>query len=243
MIKKLLSAIVGGFIVCVIAFSLLDAVSVPSEKKIMSKSVMLLGQRGQCSGVQIKAPSGHNYILSAGHCNITLDETGSVDVVLETGQTLKRHLVAEDTLSDLLLLEGIPNMEGLEVGQSLYRHQFIRTFTHGKGMLTYKTEGQVVQLLDVMIPLSVVGSEEEAASCVKMPKFKIQVIDLFGVFKVTICSLGVTESVSTAKTVGGSSGGMVVDRRGRVVGIVSAGDGDFSLFVTLGDIRHFLSAY
>src|SRR5882724_5880489 len=72
-----------------------------SEEWVIQRSVMLFGASGQCSGEQMRAPSGIDYILSAGHCHDIADESGNIWVKTEKGRILSRRVIAEDPLSDL----------------------------------------------------------------------------------------------------------------------------------------------
>jgi S1-C subfamily serine protease len=58
-----------------------------------------------------------------------------------------------------------------------------------------------------------------------------------------MCFLKVVEVATTAKVVPGSSGGMVVDDVGDLIGVVSASNGDFGFLVRLQDIKNFLAKY
>ena len=208
----------------------------PSDREIRSKVVKLSSARGSCSGQQVMAASGIDYILTAGHCR-ALEVAGSILVTTEDGRSLYRRIVAEDELSDLLLLEGIPNINGLAVAHTNFPQQEVRTFTHGRGFDTYKTSGVLIQdyVISALISLN-------AEDCPKMPKYKVVSANTF-FGTITACLLSVNETVTTAMIVPGSSGGAVVNAAGELVGVVSAGDGQFGYLVTLFDIKKFLSNY
>lgn len=211
-----------------------------SDYYIMHRSVKLKSDRGSCSGEQVVAPSGVSYILTAAHCNILITPRNTILVETEDKQELERAVIAEDPNSDLLLLEGLPNVRGLEIAEKYKADREVRTFTHGKGYDTYKTVGHLIQRVRTAIALGIVepGKESEC----QMPKNKIQVsITEFGVNPV--CLLDVVEMGTTAKIAPGSSGGIVVDSDGKLVGVVSAGSKDFGFLVTLEDIQLFLSGY
>lgn len=208
----------------------------PSDSSIRSRIVMLKSERGSCSAEQIQTPSGKDLIISAAHC-LPLAKNGMVEVVSEDGTKLMRKIIAEDPQSDLLLIEGMPNLKGLKIAPHSHKHQHVRTFTHGSGYDTYKTEGVLVQNAKIQIGISEVSSPEDEAACRKMPKNDV-LQSLFG----SICIINVEEMASTAKVVPGSSGGAVLNDAGELVGVVSATDnsGSFSYFVRLIDIQAFL---
>lgn len=214
-----------------------------SEDSIRSTVMQLTSDKGSCSGEQIKAPSGVNYVLTAAHCaGLAVD--GSILVHTEDGRQLLRKVLAEDPNSDLLLLEGVPGIDGLDVAGSSRRGQSIRTFTHGLAFPTYRTEG--VLIADKEIQFVVGGgplaSAEEEAKCASMAKNSVIAIDtFFGELK--LCILTSTEMATTAFIQHGSSGGPVVDSSGALIGVVSAGGDGYGFLVTLRDIKRFVGNY
>jgi S1-C subfamily serine protease len=210
----------------------------PSDTSIRSRVLKLVSSKGSCSGEQIKAPSGMQYILTAAHCKV-LAVDGSIKVITEDGRELMRRVIEEDVKSDLLLLEGAPGIEGLSVADDLSPRDHIRTFTHGYGMATYKTEGVIIQDMRVQIAISAVLSPEDQAKCEEQPKQKVMDAGWFG----KMCAMDVVETATTALILPGSSGGPVVNDRGELVGVVSAGDGVIGMLVKISDINDFISSY
>jgi hypothetical protein len=231
-LKKAIKALSLG----VISYLIASAFMGPSDAEIRSKVVKLKSGMGSCSGQQVRAPSGANYILTAAHCRV-LEQAGSILAITEDGREIARRIVAEDPSSDLLLLEGIPGMEGLKIGSSLDRFESVRTFTHGKGKNTYRTDGKIIQQEMVTVPVSDVLPD---GTCGPMPKYTVAPGGFFGM---PVCALQVVETAMDAMIVPGSSGGAVVNSSGELVGVVSAGDGAFGYIVTISDIRRFMSNY
>lgn len=220
----------------IVALSALTSRS-PSDEHIRSRIVRIMSDRGMCSGEQIKAPSGQNYILTAGHCDKLIGPDGSYLVVTEDGKKLNRRQIAEDPNSDLILLEGLPGVEGLSVASDVDAKEKVRTFTHGSNFDTYSTEGQFIQLKLVDIPLFQLESDSDVSRCTNSPKYRMYPEE-------KVCALHIVEQASTAFIAPGSSGGAVVDSSGSLVGVASASDGvGFFYFVTLSDIRSFLNNY
>lgn len=210
----------------------------PSDNYLKSRVVKLYSSQGSCSGEQIKAPSGVSYILTAAHCRV-LEENGSIKVETEDGRKLERRVLAEDEASDLLLLEGLPNMDGLPVAKKTYAAQHVRTFTHGRGLPTYRTDGVLIADRRISVPLYMISNDAEAERCTSQSKSKVLNLGFFGSY----CILDVVETFTTAMILPGSSGGLVVSDAGELTGVVSAGDGVIGCLVTIEDIHHFIDNY
>lgn len=223
-------------------FAISDIVDMSkSEEAITSKVVQIVGG-GSCSGQQVRAPSGIDYILSAGHCKV-LEKDGSYTIITADNRKMQRKLVAEDPNSDLLLIEGVPNLKGMTLADSLEFGQHVRTYTHGQGYRTYRTDGVIVDKRLISIGLYIITNQEDHERC-SMPKNTIERIEtIFG--PIEACFLTIYETVSTAKVVPGSSGGAVVDDHGDLVAIVSAGDfkNGFGFFIDNIEIAKFLNNY
>lgn len=203
-------------------------------------SVKLSGKNGSCSGVQIITKSGQQYVLSAGHCAHVGDGI-TVTAETEDGRTLERRIIAEDRLSDLLLIEAIPNYPPIQIAQSQAVGDKVDTFTHGKGLKTYKTSGEIIQFTDIDIPMFPIDNMADHEKCESMPKNRVTMMEIWGM-PIEICSMHLAGVVSTAQVVPGSSGGMVV-KGDKLIGIVSATDGHFGFFVSLQDIKLFVDNY
>lgn len=207
----------------------------PNERAIRARGVKLVSDVGSCSGVQVRAPSGVDYILTAGHCTVLKDSKDQIEAITEGGAHIKRRIIMEDDKSDLLLLEGIPGLEGIHMADRIWATEHVRTFTHGGGLDQYKTEGELIMGQQIQIP---VPEEKEC----KMAKYKmVGMEDIFGAEK--ICVMDVWEILATARIIPGSSGGMMVDDAGQLAGIVSAGSDSLNAFVSLADIHHFMDRY
>ena len=234
MIKKLVFATVAAVV-------LVHVLEIKSESQIRKRVVKLSSPHGMCSGEQVRAPSGVDYILTAAHCRV-LEENGQITITDAEGHTLKRNVIAEDPKSDLLLLEGLPGLRGLDIASTVSKTEKVRTFTHGHNRDTYKTEGEAIQRSKVQVLINMIENSEQESACESAPKYKVlKALTPFG--EIEACIMEIEEMASTAAIVPGSSGGPLVDPAGDLVGVASClGDG-FSYFVKLSDIADFLRRY
>lgn len=210
------------------------------EPFIRSRVVLLRSSVGQCSGEQIHVAAGKDYILTAGHCR-TLVEQADSKASFDDGYKFHPRIVAEDPMSDLLLLSGRPHMYGLEIAKASHRGEHIRTFTHGAGHATYKTEGELIEEVEIAAPVFEITDEKTQAAC-QYPKTKI--VDMQTIFGgAKVCVLSVKDIGSTAVIVPGSSGGVAVNDNGDLIGVCDATNGPFGFLVRLKDIQHFLKRF
>lgn len=236
MLKKLLAGILILWIL--IVYGLIHGLS---ETAIRSKVVQLKGDKqGYCSGVQVHSTLGKDYVLSAAHCAV-LQENGTILVRTDDSRFIPRRVLEVSPVTDLMLLEGMPDLKGISVANNYQIGQHLRSFTHGAALDTYKTEGELIQekMVDILINLITSKQDEEACN---LPKYKIVAVHTF-FGDLQACALHLNMFVSTTKVVPGSSGGGIFDDQGKLVAIVSGGDSTFGVFVTLLDIKTFLSAY
>lgn len=216
-----------------------DSAYIRSDFYARERAVKLKSAKGSCSGEQIEAFSGDTYILTAAHCRMLSEDGVSIKVITENGAVLMRKIIAEDSKSDLLLLEGIPNLSGIPLATSAKRLEYVKTFTMGKGFDTFKTEGVLIGVNEAAAIIGLVGDKGNAC---EDPKYKIVNVNEYGQ-DFAVCVLQVKEMTTTASISPGSSGGMVLNSTSELVGVVSMGDGTFGYLVTIEDIRAFLAGY
>lgn len=232
--KKRIMKYFIGLVIAVIGYSLYSSPSHDPRSRI----VRITHNNGMCSGEQVLAPSGQSYIMSAGHCR-SLSTNDVFTIETEDHRTLQRKLVAEDPKSDLIIIEGIPNMVGIPIAKFAQARDKVRTLTHGSNMDTYETSGVLIQVSKISAMLSEIKGQADEDVCASQPKTYVE-DSLLG----RICVMSVFEMISTAQIVPGSSGGAVLNMDNELVGIASASRGDsFSAFVLLSDIQAFISNY
>jgi S1-C subfamily serine protease len=207
------------------------------ELYVRDHVVQLTSPRGSCSGVQVRVPSGRDYILTASHCK-TLIQDGSIYAAFDGERPIPRRVVEDSRESDLMLLEALPGRTGLVVASGLSRLERITALTHALGLPTRLDEGEFLLDVEIQIPVGPIETEDQMTACVAQPKYKALDTWMGG-----LCVMQVTETISSIHIEPGSSGGPAVNTSGELVGIASAGNQSMSAWVTLKDVKQFLAAY
>lgn len=206
-----------------------------NEGYIRARVIRLEGEGGACSGVQVHSPSGANYILTAAHCEVIADSHNNIYASIEDSRPIPRKILEVSDKSDLMLLEGMPDLKGVDLATDSPIHESYSAFTHGARQPTHRADGEYLGVQSIQLLKGYVTSPEDEAACTKDPRQKV----VQGMY----CVLEISEMASTIKVEPGSSGGPIVDKSMHLVGIVSAGNIAFSYHVPLTDIQAFLSPY
>lgn len=205
-----------------------------SDTYIRNRVLQLYGNNMYCSGISIKAPSGKVYILSAAHCReIAVD--GKMSVRSENDVVNIVHIVDIDIEHDLMLLSSANNLS-VDVADKVSIHESIHTLTHGNHFPTYRTNGEMLEEREIMIPKGLIFTPEDEQKCLSVPYQRI----VGGWEGLNVCVQRLVMFMSTAKVVPGSSGGSALNAAGELIGIVSCTDGTFSGLVPLRFIQDFL---
>lgn len=202
---------------------------------VRDRVVLLSSTRGTCSGVEIRSPSGKPLTLTAGHCSELL-VNGKMVAETEDGKKYTLSLVALDPKSDLMLLTGIPGRH-LEIAAKYEsKHQHVHTMTHGDGMPSYRTDGEILKETDNQVTVFVIMSDADLTAC-RVKGGKTMITSFFEMSCIEIYH----SMMTTAKVVPGSSGGPVLNDKEQLIGIVSISNQiGFSGMVTIQDIHAFL---
>lgn len=233
--KSTIKAIIMYVLVTAGILSLLPT-NKASDSYIRDRIVMLVSETGGCSGVQVIAPSKKVYIMTAGHCSGLLDKDNTMTAIDENGDRSIVKLVELDAKDDLMLLTS-PNNKGIDIASRVFTHELIHTLTHGDMEPTFRTDGELLDIRTITIPLNFTTSVEEEDQCIADGHIPMRV---FG--PISVCAMVVSEQMTTAWVVPGSSGGAALNEQGELIGIVSISDGGhFSGIVPLEEIKIFIS--
>lgn len=216
-----------------------------SEDHIRSRVVKLLGvEHGSCSGTQVRAPSGTDYILTAGHCR-ALEHNGTILAKQDDDRPIARRVIEESQDTDLLLLEGLPNLSGLPIATvEPKKKDLLRSFTHGSGLSTYKTTAELIETNMLMTIIErILNSTEEELTCTGSKHKVMDVPFMFG-FSIKACVIQIHTYVTLDPGIRpGSSGGGVFNASDELTAVAMASDETFASLVTLSDIKTFLKSY
>ncbi len=177
-----------------------------------SRVAMITGERGGGSGFLLEAPSGRNVYITNAHVCAT-SRTNVIRVNGEPARILKR-----DRASDLCAIqatEGAPSF-GLnlrETGAS--NGEIIYVVGHPRLDPTTVTSGEYVGVGEIGVA---VGMAQDEETC---KRNGLQAAEtMFGY----LCYSMHTAGITTVSILGGNSGSLVVDYRGRVLGVMFAAD-------------------
>jgi len=233
------------------------------RNKVGEKTYMIKGhptKGGGGTGFAVQAPSGVSYIVTNSHVcegvkGMTADKN-SVYVVNNEGAMLRKIIVISDE-SDLCLIEGLPDVDGLKVsGSEPGLGEFVTVVGHPHLRPLSISRSEIVGVQDVEIlgyfmksgnAVQDLLTQAEDGKC-DMPKNKIIEADVesfIGPMHLKICLI-ITKAayMSTAVIYPGNSGSPVVNWVGRVIGVAFASDStNWAYIVSLNDLNDFLRRY
>ena len=210
-----------------------------SDAYLRERIVMLVSKAGQCTGVEVLAPSGKIVTLTAGHC-VDVFVDGTATAITEDGQETEIDLLYEYQEADLAVAEGVGD-KFVSIAKDIKDLEKVHTMTHGGGQRSYRTDGEIIDYYMNDIPAFEIDSPEKELQCQRSPKMKAGTMPFIFGIKIPVCFLHVKQIISTAKVVPGSSGGPLFNEKNELVGIVSASIMEFfSSYSGTADIHMFL---
>jgi S1-C subfamily serine protease len=216
---------------------------------------------GGGTGFQVQAPSGENYIVTNSHvCEHSLKAANSKNIllVIRGEHAMKRRVLEISDRADLCLIEGWPGVEGLKLGSERDIGDMVIAVGHPMLGPTTMTMGELRDFVQVEIVHHVMPGPNKAQNkglqasdepC-EGPKFevKMQKLFFFGIpmGEAKMCMVKETDAMQTNTEIyPGSSGSPVVDRWGRVVGVMFASDNrsNWGYAVNLENLAFFLKDF
>lgn len=154
MMKKILSILA---LISVLACSRNEYLSRlrASDKYVRNHVVLLKSLIGSCTGFNVTAPSGKTYIMSAAHCmdlmGVDSHNRLAIYAIDESGRRSIVYFVKVDRFTDLLILTN-NNNNGMVVAKKDQIHDHVHVLSHGGGLPTYRTDGELLNERLFFIP-------------------------------------------------------------------------------------------
>lgn len=255
-------------LLCLIAFSAVFEAPILHRAwlrhKVASKVFEVKGTKdgGGGTGFQVEAPSGEQYIITNSHvCEYALKDAGSKNILLVQmgSHAMKRRVLEISDRADLCLIEGWPGIEGLKLGSRPEVGDLVIAIGHPLLGPTTMTGGEVTAYSKVSIPHHIMKSgnakkdkmfnaSDETCEQTKN-EIRSQNLFLFGVIplgEVKMCYVNEEMAMHTNATIfPGNSGSPLVDKWGRVIGVVFAADqrSNWGSAVNLDSLKYFLADF
>lgn len=220
------------------------------------------------TGFHILGPSGKTYILTNRHvCNDSEDGYMWAAVDGVTSDHRVKVIISSDTF-DLCLLEGIPGIRGLEIGEAPGLGTDVIYVGHPKLQPRTYVTGEIVGSDIISINAGVIGKEITEAQCKTKDSYVVLLPEIFIIMqefrkgslgkdfstvtsnpifksqrKVRVCYQKNKALITTLMIYPGASGSPVVDLWGKLIGVVYAGppQGGWGYAVILADIKSILN--
>lgn len=234
-IKGVAIAACYGFIIGSIISMSVNAMYKRSDSYIRDRVVMLKGDVGGCTGIEVKAASGKIYTLTAGHCK-GITTTGVYKATLEDGSEVELKKVAISVKDDLMLLTAASD-KSIDIATSIFQHQPIHTMTHGELYPSHRSDGEILEERIIQVAMYPLLTEEDTDQCRKDGNTMG-----FSFFEGPVCVANLLNLMSTARVRPGSSGGPALNDANQLIGIVSTTEeSGISGLVPLRIIQQFMA--
>jgi S1-C subfamily serine protease len=204
---------------------------------------------GGGTGFAFKVPSGKSYILTNDHICAMAESDGILMVYDNEGHGTPRKVIERSNFTDLCLMEGMPGVEGLSLGDKPEIGEIYTAVGHPALKPLILTSGEIVGRRDVQTVDHILHLSDPNDMCNK-PKQSIEREEQQVSSEVPqedkFYCIDTTKAAyeSSIQVFGGSSGSPVVNLWGHVVGVVFATDHtNWASIISLDDIKTFTSKY
>lgn len=224
---------------------------------------------GGGTGFHVRAPSGKVYIMTNRHVCEDADKDGKMWVTID-GVTSDRQLkvLEKSKTADLCLMEAIPGIPGLTVGDQPHVNDEVSYIGHPRLQARTFVTGELVGSQWLHVNRGEIGDEISEADCkASSDSYIEQTPEIYQILhrfkrnsisdvaetdnklekffdtskKVPVCYEKDRAYVTTLNVYGGASGSPMVNTEGEVVGVMySGGQGEWGYAVTLSEVNKLL---
>lgn len=207
--------------------------SAATEKYVRDRVVWLASLQGMCSGFQAHV-GDIDVVVSAAHCSMLRSPEGNIMGRFDGQIPIPLQILFIDEEHDLMVLEGLPNRKGLEIADHTDLFRLYTSYTHGEMKPTWRADGVMYSENEhILVGVMPVMSADDEKKCLKNPKNKIDK-------EASWCVTERDEMISSIYAEPGSSGGVVVNSQGQVVGVINIKTPSGSGIVPLKYLRSIL---
>lgn len=206
------------------------------RRKVGSQVVKLTEKTGRSGGTgfALQMPSGEVLTMTNSHV-CELERLGQIYASI--GRKKFPMTILEKSINaDLCLLNGLPNMNGLEVAGGVEIGDVISVVGHPALMPLAVNSGELLGYQEVVVMA-------DDGPCEKEEGMYKTVEGFFG----PVCTEQFEAGLTTVVVLGGNSGSPVVDWKGDVVGVLFAGHGpegaSWGVIVKLENLKEFIKNY
>lgn len=235
-ITKFLKSIVMCFLVAAIAIQAPFAHKEYIRNIAEENSVRIVGMDGMGTGFHVRTKSGKVYILTNKHvCEMTgplsVEKYGSKKGVI-------RKIIKKYTKHDLCVMEALPGVSGIRISSDPAENgDHVYTLGNPRGDKLNIAEGEKFD--NKVITLGEETNEEGLCNEGKL----VEIPTIFGIFK--MCTIERMAIQISNPTYPGNSGSALVNKWGRLVGVIFAGSREIEnqgFAVDINSVNDFLSS-